>query len=77
MKLLLLIFIYMDDLNLCVFLYTFDGVNVFNYLSIYGYRFCYIKIISKIYLNISLKILKILIFIFLKIYPIYFYCRIL
>ena len=43
MKLVLLIFIYMDDLNLCDFLDTFNGVNVFNYLSIYGYRFCYIK----------------------------------
>ena len=36
------------------FLYTFNGVNVINYFSIYGYRFCYNKIISKMYLNISL-----------------------
>ena len=47
MKLLLLIFIYIDDLNLCVFLYTFNGVIVINYFSIYGYRFCYNKIINK------------------------------
>ena len=36
------------------FLYKFNGVNVINYFSIYGYHFCYNKIISKIYLNISL-----------------------
>ena len=32
------------------FLYKFNGVNVINYFSIYGYHFCYNKIICKIYL---------------------------